>query len=38
LKGTQAAISGAEAQLARANKDLSRTTLVAPMNGGLQKN
>ncbi len=33
IKGNQASIVSAQANLARANKDLSRTTLIAPMNG-----
>ena len=33
IKGNQASIQSAQANLARANKDLSRTTLTAPMNG-----
>ena len=33
IKGTQASVQSAQAQLARANKDVSRTTLTAPMNG-----
>lgn len=33
IKGNQASILSAQANLARANKDLSRTTLTAPMNG-----
>ena len=33
LKGNDAAIKNAEAQLTRADKDLSRTTITAPMNG-----
>jgi len=33
IKGNQASIVSAQANLARANKDLSRTTLTAPMNG-----
>jgi len=33
LKGGEAAIQSALAQLNRANKDLSRTTLIAPMSG-----
>ncbi|GAC1438127.1 MAG: efflux RND transporter periplasmic adaptor subunit [Sediminibacterium sp.] len=33
LKGGEASRRGAEAQLAKANKDLSRTTLTAPMDG-----
>ena len=33
IKGNQASIMSAQANLARANKDLSRTTLTAPMNG-----
>ena len=33
IKSTEAQIQGAKAQLARAEKDLSRTTLVAPMDG-----
>ncbi|HZJ61732.1 MAG TPA: efflux RND transporter periplasmic adaptor subunit, partial [Chitinophagaceae bacterium] len=33
IKGNQASIISAQASLARANKDLSRTTLTAPMNG-----
>ena len=33
IKGNKASILSAQANLARANKDLSRTTLTAPMNG-----
>ncbi|NCI45421.1 efflux RND transporter periplasmic adaptor subunit [Sediminibacterium soli] len=33
LKSNQAAIQGAQAQLQKANKDLSRTVIVAPMDG-----
>jgi len=33
IKGNQASILSAQANLARANKDLNRTTLIAPMNG-----
>ena len=33
LKSNDAAIASARAQLTRANKDLSRTTIVAPMDG-----
>lgn len=33
IKGGKASIVSAQANLARANKDLSRTTLIAPMNG-----
>jgi HlyD family secretion protein len=33
IKSSEAQIQGAKAQLARAEKDLSRTTLVAPMDG-----
>src|SRR5215510_11520622 len=33
IKGNKASIVSAQANLARANKDLSRTTLTAPMNG-----
>lgn len=33
LKGGEAAVQSALAQLTRANKDLSRTTLIAPMSG-----
>ena len=33
IKGNQASIVSAQANLARANKDLGRTTLIAPMNG-----
>lgn len=33
IKGNDAAIASARAQLTRANKDLSRTTIVAPMDG-----
>ena len=33
IKGNQASILSAQANLARANKDLSRTTLISPMNG-----
>jgi HlyD family secretion protein len=33
IKGNKASIVSAQANLARANKDLSRTTLIAPMNG-----
>jgi HlyD family secretion protein len=33
IRGNQASIASAQANLARANKDLSRTTLTAPMNG-----
>lgn len=33
IKGNKASIASAQANLARANKDLSRTTLIAPMNG-----
>jgi HlyD family secretion protein len=33
IKGNQASILSAQANLQRANKDLSRTTLTAPMNG-----
>jgi HlyD family secretion protein len=33
IKGSQASVQSARAQLARANKDVSRATLVAPMDG-----
>lgn len=33
IKGTQASVQSARAQLMRANKDVSRATLVAPMDG-----
>jgi HlyD family secretion protein len=33
IKGNKASIISAQANLSRANKDLSRTTLIAPMNG-----
>lgn len=33
IKGTQASVQSAQAQLTRANKDVSRATLVAPMDG-----
>ena len=33
IKGNKASIVSAQANLSRANKDLSRTTLIAPMNG-----
>lgn len=33
IKGSQASVQSARAQLSRANKDVSRATLVAPMNG-----
>lgn len=33
IKGGQAAVQSAEAQLQKANKDLGRTTIVAPMDG-----
>jgi HlyD family secretion protein len=33
IRGNKAGVQSAEASLTRANKDLSRTTLVAPMNG-----
>jgi HlyD family secretion protein len=33
IKGNKASILSAQANLVRANKDLSRTTLIAPMNG-----
>ena len=33
IKGNKASIASAQANLSRANKDLSRTTLIAPMNG-----
>jgi HlyD family secretion protein len=33
IKGGQAAIQSAQAQLQKANKDLGRTTIVAPMDG-----
>lgn len=33
IKGSQASVQSARAQLSRANKDMSRTTLVAPMDG-----
>lgn len=33
IKGSQASVQNARAQLSRANKDVSRATLVAPMNG-----
>jgi HlyD family secretion protein len=33
IKGNKASILSAQANLARANKDLNRTTLIAPMNG-----
>jgi HlyD family secretion protein len=33
IRGTQATVQSAQAQLSRANKDVSRATLVAPMNG-----
>jgi HlyD family secretion protein len=33
LRGLQAGVKGSEVSLSRANKDLSRTTLVAPMDG-----
>jgi HlyD family secretion protein len=33
IKGSQASVQNARAQLSKANKDVSRATLVAPMNG-----
>ncbi len=33
IRGTQASVQSARAQLSRANKDVSRATLVAPMDG-----
>ncbi len=33
IKGSQASVQSAQAQLSRANKDVSRATLVAPMDG-----
>lgn len=33
IRGTQASVQSARAQLTRANKDVSRATLVAPMDG-----
>lgn len=33
IRGTQASVQSARAQLARANKDVGRATLVAPMDG-----
>ncbi len=33
IKGTQASVQSARAQLNRANKDVGRATLIAPMNG-----
>src|SRR4028119_121399 len=33
IKGSQASVQSARAQLSRANKDISRATLVAPMDG-----
>lgn len=33
IRGTQASVQSARAQLARANKDVNRATLVAPMDG-----
>jgi HlyD family secretion protein len=33
IRGTQASVQSARAQLARANKDVSRATIVAPMDG-----
>jgi HlyD family secretion protein len=33
IKGSQASVQSAQAQLSRANKDVTRATLVAPMNG-----
>lgn len=33
IKGSQASVQSAQAQLSRANKDVKRATLVAPMNG-----
>ena len=33
LRGLQAGVKGTQVSLSRANKDLSRTTLVAPMDG-----
>ena len=33
IRGNQAAVQSAQANLQRANKDLGRTTIVAPMNG-----
>jgi len=33
IRGGQAAVQSAEANLAKANKDLSRTAVIAPMNG-----
>ena len=33
IKGNQASVQSARAQLARANKDVSRATIVAPMDG-----
>jgi HlyD family secretion protein len=33
IRGTQASVQSARAQLSRANKDVSRATIVAPMNG-----
>jgi len=33
IRGNKASVQSAQASLTRANKDLSRTTLIAPMNG-----
>ena len=33
IRGNQASVLSAQANLSKANKDLSRTTLIAPMNG-----
>jgi HlyD family secretion protein len=33
IRGSQASVQSAQAQLARANKDVSRATIVAPMDG-----
>ena len=33
IRGTQASVQSARAQLTRANKDVGRATLIAPMNG-----
>jgi HlyD family secretion protein len=33
IRGTQATVRSAQAQLSRANKDVSRATLIAPMDG-----
>lgn len=33
IQGTKASVQSAQAQLARANKDVSRATIVSPMNG-----